>query len=116
MGNIRFVNQKVKLLTEPDMSKMIELAGRTCYKSENKITKDSSVEFENRMIKSGHLSMLEHGTVYMTVPIPFGKEAGCCDENSEEWKLLDFFSKNPYSIVRCTGPSDRKSTRLNSSH
>lgn len=49
--------------------KFIELAGRTCYKSENKITEDSASEFVDRMIKSGHGAMLEHGTVYLTIPI-----------------------------------------------
>ena len=48
--------------------KFIELAGRTCYKSEDKITEDSAKEFVDRMIKSGHGAMLEHGTVYLIVP------------------------------------------------
>lgn len=48
--------------------KHIELAGRTCYKSEDKITEDSAKEFVERMVKSGHLSVLEHGTVYLTIP------------------------------------------------
>lgn len=45
--------------------KIIEQAGRTCYKSEDKITKDSAKEFVDKMIKSGHGAMLEHGTVYL---------------------------------------------------
>lgn len=45
--------------------KMIEMAGRTCYKSEDKITEDSAKSFVDRMIKSGHGAMLEHGTVYL---------------------------------------------------
>ena len=45
--------------------KQIELAGRTCYKSEDKITPDSAAAFVDRMIKSGHGAMLEHGTVYL---------------------------------------------------
>ena len=49
--------------------KFIELAGRTCYKSENKITEDSASEFVDRMIKSGHGAMLEHGTIYLIIPI-----------------------------------------------
>lgn len=49
--------------------KFIELAGRTCYKSENKITEDSASEFVDRMIKSRHGAMLEHGTIYLTIPI-----------------------------------------------
>lgn len=48
--------------------KQIEMAGRTCYKSEDKITKTSAKEFVDRMIKSGHGAMLEHGTVYLTIP------------------------------------------------
>ena len=49
--------------------KFIELAGRTCYKSENKITEDSASRFVDRMVKSGHGAMLEHGTIYLTIPI-----------------------------------------------
>ena len=48
--------------------KQIEMAGRTCYKSEDKITETSAKEFVDRMIKSGHGAMLEHGTVYLTIP------------------------------------------------
>lgn len=47
--------------------KQIELAGRTCYKSEDKITETSAKEFTERMIKSGHGAMLEHGTVYLFI-------------------------------------------------
>ena len=46
---------------------MIELAGRTCYKSEDKITENSAKEFVDRMIKLGHGAMLEHGTIYLTL-------------------------------------------------
>lgn len=49
------------------MFKQIEIAGRTCYKSEDKITEGSAKKFVHNMIKSGHLAMLEHGTVYMIV-------------------------------------------------
>ena len=45
--------------------KIIEQVGRTCYKSEDKITEDSAKGFVDRMIKSGHGAMLEHGTVYL---------------------------------------------------
>ena len=46
--------------------KQIEKVGRVCYKSEDKITEDSAKPFVDRMIKSGHGAMLEHGTVYLT--------------------------------------------------
>lgn len=49
--------------------KQIERAGRVCYKSEDKITEDSAKPFVDRMIKSGHGAMLEHGTVYLKYDI-----------------------------------------------
>ena len=57
-----------------DILLAIEQAGRTCYKSEDKITDNSCEEFVQRMINSGHMSMLEHGTVYLTIPIEEDKE------------------------------------------
>lgn len=49
--------------------KQIELCGRTCYKSEDKITEDSARGFVDRMIKSNHTAMLEHGTVYLYLEV-----------------------------------------------
>jgi thymidylate synthase (FAD) len=49
--------------------KQIERAGRVCYKSEDKITEDSAKPFVDRMIKSGHDAILEHGTVYLAMPM-----------------------------------------------
>ncbi len=43
-----------------DMLKSIERAGRTCYKSEDKITDDSAAEFVRMIISRGHESVLEH--------------------------------------------------------
>ena len=70
--------------------KQIEIAGRTCYKSEDKITDDSAKEFVDRMIKSGHGAMLEHGTVYLAIPI---SEWRCTDD------YRDSYISNPYSNV-----------------
>lgn len=49
--------------------KQIERAGRVCYKSEGKITENSAKPFVGRMIESGHGAMLEHGTVYLAMPL-----------------------------------------------
>lgn len=49
--------------------KQIEKVGRVCYKSEDKITEDSAKPFVERMVKSGHGAMLEHGTVYLAMPV-----------------------------------------------
>lgn len=38
----------------------IEKVGRTCYKSEDKITDDSAAKFVGNLIKRGHEAMIEH--------------------------------------------------------
>ena len=53
---------------EQDIYKQIEKVGRTCYKSEDKITEKSAKPFVDRMIASKHYAMLEHGTVYLAIP------------------------------------------------
>lgn len=45
-----------------DMLKDIEAAGRTCYKSEDKITDESALKFVAGLIKRGHEAMLEHAS------------------------------------------------------
>lgn len=59
-----------------------------CYKSEDKITEDSAKAFVDRMIKSGHGAMLEHGTVYLKLPTGL--------------QLSDKYKKNKYSIITLT--------------
>lgn len=46
--------------------KQIERAGRTCYKSEDRITEDSAEKFVNMIKDRQHTAMLEHGTVYLS--------------------------------------------------
>lgn len=64
---MKLIESSVQIIEEKDPYKMIELAGRTCYKSESNITEDSAKEFVDRMIKLGHGAMLEHGTIYLTI-------------------------------------------------
>lgn len=75
--------------------RQIEIAGRTCYKSEDKITGDSAKGFVERMVKSGHKAMLEHGTVYLMIP---NKEAW--DALGDNW-VLDNYRASPYSVINC---------------
>lgn len=65
---MKLIETAAVYIPQEDLYKQIELAGRTCYKSEDKITEDSAKAFVDRMTKSNHLAMLEHGTVYLTVP------------------------------------------------
>ena len=68
---MRLIKPSYSIIEQPPglegVYKMIEIAGRTCYKSENNITEDSAKAFVDRMIKSGHGAMLEHGTVYLDI-------------------------------------------------
>jgi thymidylate synthase (FAD) len=58
---MKIVEPSVELLwITPDPEKQIEAAGRTCYKSEDKITPTSARAFTTRMRKSGHHAMIEH--------------------------------------------------------
>lgn len=78
------------------VKKQIERAGRTCYKSEDKITDTSCEEFVNRMVNSGHGAMLEHGTVYLYI------EYGSPIDENQYFIGTDMFikySENKYSKV-----------------
>lgn len=66
--------------------KHIEIVGRTCYKSEDNITDDSCLRFVDILTRNGHFAMLEHATIYLTVPLE--KEA-----------LIDIYEKNAFSRV-----------------
>ena len=77
--------------------KQIEWAGRHCYKSHDKITEDSAKEFVDRMIKSNHGAMLEHGTVYLKGRATYD-ESGILEVPRNLFP--DFFERNKYSIVR----------------
>jgi thymidylate synthase (FAD) len=45
----------------------IEKAGRVCYKSEDKITSDSSKEFIQKILQSGHESVIEHEKITVKI-------------------------------------------------
>lgn len=74
--------------------RQIEIAGRTCYKSEDKITPDSAAKFVERMVKSGHGAMLEHGTVYLFLTM-FSRQ--------QYFK----YCSNPYSVANSTGEAEK---------
>ncbi|MEW5804048.1 MAG: FAD-dependent thymidylate synthase [bacterium] len=50
-----------------EMLKKIEKAGRTCYKSENRITTDSAQGFVKFLIEHGHETVLEHEKVTVRI-------------------------------------------------
>ena len=98
---MKLIESKVEIIEQqPGLEgvyKQIELAGRTCYKSEDKITEDSAKEFVDRMIKSKHGAMLEHGTVYLKIRANY-------DIANQTWNIPQnffpfFFERNKYSKV-----------------
>lgn len=84
--------------------KIIELAGRTAYHSQDKITPTSAKDFVDRMIRSKHGAALEHGTVYLSRDVDFSDS----DYNFFE----TFYEQNPYSKVTYDGGVCYVSTNL----
>ena len=52
---------------DPLTMQRIESAGRTCYKSEDKITKGSAEKFVQMIISRGHESVLEHEKISVRI-------------------------------------------------
>lgn len=60
---MKIIKPSVEILdniTPVEVLKKLELCGRVCYKSEDKITDESAVKFISNIIKQGHESVLEH--------------------------------------------------------
>lgn len=69
---MKIIKQYWEWLTgnEPDGEKMlrlIEQAGRVCYKSEERITGTSHYEFVKKAIAMGHLSIIEHANISVRI-------------------------------------------------
>lgn len=89
---MRIVNSSVNLIQQEKgingIFRQIERCGRVCYKSEDGITDGSASKFFNKLLSSKHLAMLEHGTVYLTIPL-----------DNSNITLINRFRNNNYSIV-----------------
>lgn len=90
---MKLINQKAELLIQPKglngLEKQIEIAARTCYKSEDKITEDSAKDMLGKLVNSKHYSMLEHGTVYLKF-----------DQNKVSDTKVAKYYLNPYSRAK----------------
>lgn len=93
-SNVEFIPQQEGL---NGVYKQIELAGRTCYKSEDKITEESSKRFVDTMVKNKHHAMLEHGTVYLTVE---HFEFDTAREVEIFQSIIYKYKLNPYSKIQ----------------
>lgn len=69
---MKVIKPSVEEIAQKNLFEHIEVCGRTCYKSTDKITKGSADRFVKMLVNNRHGSVLEHGTVYLVVP--FGEE------------------------------------------
>ena len=95
---MRLIESKAEYIPQEEglegIYKQIELAGRTAYNSQDKITPDSAKDFVDRMTKSHHGACLEHGTVYLMIPLDYNaKYEG---DNYAGGTRVDFVEKCPY--------------------
>lgn len=63
---VKIIEPSVELINAPDYKTLlttIEAAGRTCYKSEDKITDGSAEKFVRGIIERGHEAVIEHGSL-----------------------------------------------------
>lgn len=79
---MNFIKPSVEIIDEPNLCKRIEIAARTCYKSESGITDGSAEKLVSALIKRGHESPLEHSSI----------SVGCLSSNVME-KLESLFAK-----------------------
>lgn len=88
---MKIVNPSFEILPQGEgidgVYELIEKAGRTCYKSENKIAPGTAKEFVDRMINSEHYAMLEHGTVYLR----FENYARAEKYEYDKYSVVEFF-------------------------
>lgn len=73
--------------------KQIEKVGRVCYKSEDKIAEETAKPFVDRLMKSGHGAMLEHGAVYLKAK--FGETGTRYSRN----KYSKYLSDSDYEYI-----------------
>lgn len=94
---MRLIESSYKIIPQESgldgIYKQIELAGRLCYKSEDKICEGSALKMVENLTKRGHGSPLEHGTIYLH---------RCFPNHSEE--VIAFqqrYARNKYSKIKC---------------
>lgn len=72
---MKFRESKVEIIPQDwsldGIYKQCEIAGRTAYKSEDRITEGSAKKFVEALMKLKHGAVLEHGTVYLMAPLQF---------------------------------------------
>ncbi len=72
---MKIIKPNAELLTHDIPAyQFIEKVGRTCYKSEDKITDTSAINFVKALVKNKHLAMLEHEYLYLVFTGKYGDQ------------------------------------------
>lgn len=64
---MKIINPSVEIINETNCLKKIEMAARTCYKSEKKITDTSALSMCRRLFENKHTAMFEHAYLVFDV-------------------------------------------------
>ena len=101
---MKIISPSFEILTPLDgqaILKHIELCGRVCYKSEDKITDTSAATFVASIIKRGHEAVLEH----YDITVKFICDRGVSHELVgvvglfESQERFEMFRDNPFEIM-----------------
>ncbi|MBR5948487.1 MAG: FAD-dependent thymidylate synthase [Clostridia bacterium] len=99
---MRIVEPSFEILSAPDREQVLrhlELCGRVCYKSEDKITEESASRFVKFLIERGHESPIEHISISVRV---------ICDRGvSHEWVRHRIASYSQESTRYCNYNSEK---------
>jgi thymidylate synthase (FAD) len=108
------VPQSATLLSHtPDPEVLLERAGRTCYKSEDKITPESAPKFVEMICKRQHESVLEHASA----TILFTTDRGITHElvrhriasfSQESTRYVNYYKKGEIRVVKPLGMNDEQ--------
>jgi len=74
---MKLIKPSHEILSNIDRSEilqLLEIAGRVCYKSEDKITEKSGSKFVKMLVSAGHEAMIEH----FNITVKFICDRGCC--------------------------------------
>lgn len=92
---MKLEKNNVNLINLAEPGRKIEYAGRVCYKSQDKISKDSYERFIKGIVSRGHCSVLEHERKMFAIPVESFKHFS----NLTEQKYLNVTSSKDYFFV-----------------
>lgn len=85
---------------ESEALKVVEVCGRTAYKSEDKISEDSAKSFVLMLKNHGHLSVLEHSNVVLQVEAKdHGEDAARATAAAADALVRDLRERNVYHRI-----------------